>query len=297
MLAPLILLVVTLVFTYLISQYMETLGRMGKDLHKPYEVALPESCGIGFVLPYLAFLLWVQEFFFSLTLGLISLIGLCDDFRGLSQTKKVLFSFLAGIPLIFSVESTTLNVVFFSTDLSYLYYLLVPLGIAAAANATNILAGFNGEAVGSGIIASTALAISLAVSGSDPVLILPFIAALAGFFVFNIYPSRVFPGDVGTLTIGAVIAGIGILGKVEIIAALCIVPQILEFFLKLRIRFSGKTYGPTKIENGILVPPPYLSVANLLTSHFRLTEKKLVLLIWIISAIFGVFAVFLSLFY
>ncbi|MEA1993658.1 MAG: hypothetical protein U9N35_04605 [Euryarchaeota archaeon] len=286
-----------LVLTYLTARYMRSIGRVGRDLHKPYTVHIPESCGIAFIIPYMIFLLYLQEFYFFLTLGFITLIGIYDDFKGIPQLLKVFLCFLAGMPLIFSVESTVISFLFFSIDFSYLYYLLVPIGITAAANSTNILAGFNGEAIGSGIIAGTALALSLSVIGKDPEMAVPFIAVLLAFLVFNGYPSRVFPGDAGTLAIGGVIAGIGILTKMEFIAAVCLFPQILEFFLKLRIGFSGKSYGPTKIENGVLVPPPYLSIANFLTSHLRLNEKRLILLIWSISAIFGCAAVFLSFFY
>ena len=287
----------TLILTYLTAKYMESIGRMGKDIHKPYDIWLPESCGIAFIIPYMIFLLYIREFYFFMTLGLIALIGFYDDFRGISHRKKVVLCFLAGIPLIFSVENRGITFILCELDFSYLYYILVPVGIAAAANATNILAGFNGEPVGSGIIASTALAVSMIVIGKDHSIILPFIAVLTAFLIFNKYPSKVFPGDAGTLGIGCVIAGIGILNKVEFIAAVCLFPQILEFFLKLRVRFSGKSYGATKIKNGILVPPKYLSVANFLTSHFRLNEKKLILLIWTISAIFGGIAVCLSFFY
>lgn len=287
----------TLILTYLIGKYMRSIGRVGKDLHKPYDVYLPESCGIAFIIPYMVFLLYVHEFYFFITLGLICLTGLYDDFRGISHRNKVILCFLAGIPLIFSVENRGINFIVSEINFSYLYYILIPIGITAAANSTNILAGFNGEAVGSGIIASSALAISIIVIGEDYSIILPFIASLIAFLLFNKYPSKVFPGDAGTLGIGCVIAGIGILYKMEFIAAVCLFPQILEFLLKLKVRFSGKSYGPTKIENGVLVPPKYLSVANFLTSHFHLDEKKLVLYIWTISATFGSIAVCLSFFY
>ncbi len=292
-----IIFISTLILTYLTAKYMKSIGRIGKDLHKPYDVYLPESCGIAFIIPYMVFLLYVREFYFFITLGLIGLTGLYDDFKGISHRNKVILCFLAGIPLIFSVENRGINFILFEIDFSYLYYILIPIGITAAANSTNILAGFNGEAIGSGIIASSALAISIIVIGKDYSIIIPFIASLIAFLFFNKYPSKVFPGDAGTLGIGCVIAGIGILYKMEFIAAVCLFPQILEFLLKLKVRFSGKSYGPTKIESGVLVPPKYISVANFLTSHFRLDEKKLVLFIWAISAIFGGIAVCLSFFY
>lgn len=286
-----------LVLTSLTARYMRSIGRLGKDLHKPYEVYLPESCGIGFIIPYMVFLFYIHEFYFLATVVFISLIGIYDDFRGISHKQKVILCFLAGIPLIFSVQDTTIDFISFKLNLSYAYYLIVPLGITAASNATNILAGFNGEAVGSGIIASTALSVSMAVIGKDYSILLPFIASMMGFLILNMYPSKVFPGDVGTLTMGSIIAGVAVLYKMEFIAAVCLFPQILEFFLKLRVRFSGKSYGHTRIENGVLVPPPYLSLANFFTSHFRLNEKKLVLLIWTFSAVCGAFAVLLSFFY
>ncbi|HII96032.1 MAG TPA: UDP-N-acetylglucosamine--dolichyl-phosphate N-acetylglucosaminephosphotransferase, partial [Candidatus Methanofastidiosum sp.] len=115
------------------------------------------------------------------------------------------------------------------------------------------------------------------------------------FLIFNKYPAKIFPGDIGTLIVGAIIASFSIIKHIEIIGVILLLPQIMEFLFKSMKRFGGKKYGPTKVDNkGILYPQKYLSVANLLTSHFKLTEKSLVLIIWLIGAIFGIMAIIIT---
>lgn len=127
--------------------------------------------------------------------------------------------------------------------------------------------------------------------------LLTFTMAFLAFLMYNKYPAKIFPGDTGTLIIGAVIASFSIIKKIEIIGVILLLPQILEFLFKSIRRFGNKKYGPTRVDKeGILHPQNFISVANLLTSHLKLTEKKLVLLIWFIGAFFGAMAIILTYF-
>jgi len=278
-------------------------GIMGIDVHKEEKPSIPEMGGVAIFAGYAIGI--CAAFSYSgdkrILLSLISvstmfLIGVIDDRRTLSQKKKFTLSFLAGIPFLFSILDTRIDFLLFSIDFGVVYYLLVFVGIVAASNATNLLAGFNGEEAGCGILASLSLIIASLFLHRDivPSLLAPIFASLFAFFYFNRYPSRLFCGDCGSLIIGASIASSVIFGKMELLGAIAIAPAIVEFFLKLPIRFSGKIMGATAVRNGILFPPPYLSVANILTSHLRLTERKLVYVIFLFQVFFGLLVVILS---
>jgi UDP-N-acetylglucosamine--dolichyl-phosphate N-acetylglucosaminephosphotransferase len=69
------------------------------------------------------------------------------------------------------------------------------------------------------------------------------------FYKYHKIPSKIFPGDSGVLTLGAMYGAIAIVGGVEIIAAVALLPTIINSFLFLS---SVKRKG-TKLSMGIPV--------------------------------------------
>ena len=53
------------------------------------------------------------------------------------------------------------------------------------------------------------------------------------FYKYHKFPSRIFPGDSGAITFGAAYGAIAIIGQVEVIAAVAILPAIINSFLFL----------------------------------------------------------------
>ena len=276
----------------------------GRDVHKPIALDIPEMGGISYVVSLT--LVWVAAFFLlgnleyaavTCVLLLSAALGAYDDLKGMSQMKKLAVSMVLGVPLLFLVTDTTINLVVVTVDFSWVYYILVIAGVSACSNATNILAGFNGEEAGMGAIAAFSLAVCCLILGIEQsqLILATLCFSLLAFLLFNMYPAHIFPGDTGTLPIGAVIASSVILGKMELLGVIALLPAITEFFLKLKIRFSGKSYGPTRVVRGRLHPPPYLSVANILSRTFSLTEKTLVTMLWILGGTCGLISVLMSL--
>lgn len=111
--------------------------------------------------------------------------------------------------------------------------LLVPIGVfvmVGASNAYNLTDGLDGLAGGTGAIAFYALAgaaVLMAVFGSgDPILawttgVLGVAAsgALVGFLYWNRHPARVFMGDTGSLSLGALLGFMAVLGRLELVLA------------------------------------------------------------------------------
>jgi UDP-N-acetylglucosamine--dolichyl-phosphate N-acetylglucosaminephosphotransferase len=53
------------------------------------------------------------------------------------------------------------------------------------------------------------------------------------FYKYHKFPSKIFPGDSGALTLGAMYGAIAIVGQVEVVAAIALGPAIINSFLFL----------------------------------------------------------------
>lgn len=232
---------------------------VGKDIHKKDKRKVAEAGGIivllgtSFgILVYIALNTFIfnnkgenlVSIFALLSVLLISaIVGLMDDLlgwkKGLSKKVRLLIILFTAVPLmvvgagIFKMSLPIFGTVY----LGILYPLFViPFGIVGATTTFNFLAGYNGLEARQGILILSALAIVTYLVGKPwlSVIALIMVASLIAFYFFNKYPSKVFPGDVLTYSIGAMIATIAILGNIEKIAILFFIPYIIEVILKLR---------------------------------------------------------------
>ena len=175
---------------------------------------------------------------------ILAMIGIIDDLfgwrhGGLSIRMRLILAFMASIPLVvINAGNASMNVPFLGVvNFGILYPLLIiPIGIAGATTTYNFLAGFNGLEAGQGIIILSFLSFVAYKTGTLWLALvgLIMVAALLGFYLYNKYPAKVFPGDAITWTIGALIAGMAILGNFEKIAVFVFIPYIIETGLKLR---------------------------------------------------------------
>jgi UDP-N-acetylglucosamine--dolichyl-phosphate N-acetylglucosaminephosphotransferase len=190
-----------------------------------------------------------------------------------------------------------MNIPFIGRVNFWVFYpmVLVPLGVTGAANAVNMLAGFNGLEVGMGLVAMGSLAVIAASLGATTslVLLLAGIGSLLGILYFNWYPARVFVGDVGTLSIGAIIAASVIVGNFEAAGIIVIIPYAIDFLFKAAHRFPSKGWWG-EYYDGKLYCPNHRPV-SLCQWIMKLTggihERNLVLTLIGIEAIFGLIAI------
>jgi UDP-N-acetylglucosamine--dolichyl-phosphate N-acetylglucosaminephosphotransferase len=59
------------------------------------------------------------------------------------------------------------------------------------------------------------------------------LAAMLAFYYFNRFPSKVFSGDTGSLSVGAALGAIAIMGRIEAVAIVALIPQIMNSFYGL----------------------------------------------------------------
>lgn len=196
---------------------------------------------------------FIEGFALIATILIAGLIGLVDDFfgwakGGLSARMRVFLMLIASIPLmVINAGTSQVSIPFFgSANIGILYAsLVIPIGIIGASTTFNFLAGYNGLEAGQGILILSALAVFSWITGTGwlSIVALCMIAALFAFLLFNRYPAKVFPGDVLTYPVGALIAVMAILGNYEYFAIFIFIPYILEVILKLRGNLKVQSFG------------------------------------------------------
>jgi len=307
---------VAFLITYLTTPILmkEMIARkvIGVDVHKLTKPVCAEMGGVavflGFAGAFCLITLLLHDLSFGLigaflTILLVGLVGVVDDLFTLRQRYKVILTALSGIPLILA-NTGRFQIWFPYTGWIYFghfFWLLIPLGVAAASNLTNMLAGFNGLEAGIGAISCCALGILCAALGRWDAASLAFslFAASVAFLKYNWYPAKIFPGDTGTLIFGGAIASISILGQVETAAIIILVPAAIDFILKMvsKSPFSHRRiYGDTVVMNDeTLIPAPYPALCHAFMKVERLGERDLVLALLIMEALYCILGVVLIL--
>jgi len=155
----------------------------------------------------------LQEFKYIVAcIIILFFIGVKDDIIGTAPVKKLLahmivafiLVIMAGIKItsmhgLFGLDYTFPN--YASTFLTIFVYIVI-------VNALNLIDGVDGLAAGIGFLAGTFFGTWFVLVGNLPLALLSFIlsGALLGFLVFNFSPAKIFMGDSGSLTIGAIIS-------------------------------------------------------------------------------------------
>lgn len=274
---------------------------VGKDIHKLSKPEVAEMGGIGILLGFAISIMvgvylcpqWQSQLTITLIVILLTgIIGMVDDLIMLSSKEKLVLLWIAGLPIMWVTPP----------NVGIVYMLLIPVAVSIASNLTNMLAGLNGIETGLGIIAMTSLTLSCIIMNKYDVAIISFsmLGALAAFLFYNKYPANVFPGDVGTLIIGACIAIIAFIGRVKIIALIVLIPNIIDGLLKFYSAgvMERQNFKPTEVnEQGQLVVPA-TGFNSLIRSILKkpMKEKQVVYIIWTIGLIFGLLGILVAYF-
>lgn len=210
--------------------------------------------------------------------------GVLDDLIVLRQRFKAFIPFAFAAPLALYVSDFVVAFPLVgSVDFGWVYPLvLVPLGVATASNGFNMLEGFNGLGTGLGLVLAGALSVIAILENELATLALtfPLIGALGGFLWFNVYPSRVFPGDTMTLFVGAILGAGIIVGKLEVWGGLLLVPHVVEFFLKLSSGFKAETFATGRTGDRLHYVGPVHSLTHVVMKKLDVSESRLVLTFW-----------------
>ena len=165
------------------------------------------------------------------------IVGLIDDRKTMGGWFKPLaLAFCAAPILLLGAYDSNLDFPLFgSVKIPLLYTALVVFMIPIMGNTINSIDVLNGVASGFTTIASFALSICLFILQNYEVGIICLCLSFASlaFYKYHKFPSKIFPGDSGAITFGAAYGAIAIIGGVEVIAAIAILPAIINSFLFL----------------------------------------------------------------
>ena len=165
------------------------------------------------------------------------IVGLIDDKKTMGGWfKPVALAFCSAPILLLGAYDSNLAFPLFGTvQIPLLYMALVVFMIPIMGNTINSIDVLNGVASGFMTIASFALSACLFIIQNYEVGIICLCLAFSSlaFYKYHKFPSKIFPGDSGAITFGVAYGGIAIIGGVEVIAAIAILPAIINSFLFL----------------------------------------------------------------
>jgi len=215
-----------------------------KDVNKKEDVMVVRPGGpailagiIASELVLYAFLQMNEILAILITTSAACVIGYVDDRKVMGGWFKPLALAIAVIPIIaLGTYNTDLAFPLFGTvKIPVLYLVLVIFMIPITGNTINSIDVLNGVASGFMVIASFSLSICLFIVQNYEIAIvsLPLGFVSLAFYKYHKVPSKIFPGDSGALTLGAMYGAIAIVGGVEIIAAVALLPAVINSFLFL----------------------------------------------------------------
>ncbi len=235
---------VVFVTTPPLIKFLEKRNMAVKDVNKKEDVMVVRPGGPSIILGIIvseivlyAFLQLNEIIAIIITTTAAFAIGYVDDRKVMGGWFKPVALAIAAIPIIiFGAYETDLEFPLFGdVQIPVLYLGLIILMIPITGNTINSIDVLNGVASGFMVIASFSLSICLFIVQNYEIAIvsLPLGFVSLAFYKYHKIPSRIFPGDSGALTLGAMYGSIAIIGGVEIIAAVALLPAVINSFLFL----------------------------------------------------------------
>ncbi len=320
-------LLVAFIVTFLIMPFvirsMKRRGIVGIDVHKINKPEIAEMGGLGllFGVTIAGLVLFLGSgligfglfdfriLVFLAVLLIAGLIGVIDDLKSLGPKVKPILTMIACLPILLFTWFLGTTPPFLpayvpapylpflgATRLTIVYPLiLIPLAIAITSNAVNMSDVFNGVMPLTTTIMFVALLIAslfmMAIGISEAGLGFMFcsimIGSLLAYYYYNRNPARVFAGDTGSLLVGAAIGAVAIMGRLEIIAIVALLPAIMNAFYSL-VSIGGllerrqMRARPTVFqEDGTLSassdPKAPITLTRLIVARGSLTEQQITL--------------------
>jgi UDP-N-acetylglucosamine--dolichyl-phosphate N-acetylglucosaminephosphotransferase len=185
------------------------------DAHKPEKPQVPRPAGPVIMISIAA--AEIVLFFLTMNIAVFAIL------------LTTAIAFIGG------VYGESLNLIFGRAYIPLLYIPFIFVIIPITGNTINSIDVLNGVASSFLIIATIPLLVSIAIFGSREVFLaaLPLLFATLAFYKYHKFPSRIFPGDSGTLLLGAMYGAVAIAGSSEIIGVIALLPAVMNSFLFL----------------------------------------------------------------
>ncbi len=308
--------VVAFFTVYLITppliQYLQKRNFTVQDVNKKETVMVSRPGGISIVVGIIASeiilyaFLQLNEILAVLITSILAFaIGYVDDRKVMGGWFKPIALAFAATPIIFlgAYDSNLAFPLFGEVQIPILYLGIIIVLIPITGNTINSIDVLNGVASGFMVIASFSLSIALFILENYEMAIvsLPLGLISLAFYKYHKNPSKIFPGDSGALALGVMYGAIAIVGQVEIVAAVALLPAVINSFLFLasmrRIvehrQIKGKPVEHTedfklKATNDTTAP---ITLVRLILAKGPLTEKQVSTQIFKLATFSGILAI------
>lgn len=191
------------------------------------------------------------------------LIGFADDYikvvkkrnLGLTEIQKLIGQFIITAVFCYYIMKVsglgTSTIIPFTggMEVTMPWWLFVPfvfIVMIGTVNGSNFTDGLDGLATSVTIIIAVFFTMVSIGSGMEPISA-AFVGALLGFFLYNVYPARVFMGDTGSLALGGYVAAIAFMLKMPlmiVIVAFIYLIEVISVILQVAwFKYTKKKYG------------------------------------------------------
>lgn len=229
-----------------------------------------------------------------------SIIGFIDDYlivikknnQGISAKSKMFFQIIWSALYFFVFldkgMSSNVNLFGLTINLKWGYGILILLMLVSSSNAVNLSDGLDGLASGLLVIASLAVIVLAAYQKNNSLLIFSIclLGALFAFLCYNFNPAKVFMGNTGSLALGATLANMFILLKMEVLLIVVGFVFVLE---ALSVILQVSYFKLTKGKRIFKMAP--------LHHHFELKgykEVEVVMLFWFLGILCATIGIILG---
>ena len=220
---------ISLTVTWVILYYVRLLDQPNE--RSSHDLATPKCGGVGIVSSFLMGIIVAPVWYgkgltgnglpYSLVLPLffVSLVSLGDDIRELSPYLRLSVQVVASLAFLGMVGIFSGGA--FQGFLGF--FLMLGAGavslvwLVGMANLYNFMDGIDGIAAGQGLVVAMFFALVQYIQGDAVVAYLALVLATGclGFLAFNFPPAKVFMGDVGSVSIGFILACLGLMALVR----------------------------------------------------------------------------------
>ena len=285
----------------LLIKYLHKKNLAVRDIHKKGEVMVVRPAGPALIVGVITSEIVLYAFFqlneilaILITTIIAFLVGYVDDRKGMGGWWKPIGLAVAALPIIFlgAYDSDLAFPLFGEVQIPILYLAIIIFMIVITGNTINSIDVANGIASGFMVIASFSLSVALIILQNYEIAIvsLPLGFISLACYKYHKIPSKIFPGDSGALTLGAMYGAIAIVGQVEVIAAVALLPAVLNSFLFLAtvkkiVEHKELSEKPVELTEDFKLKATKnkkarISLVRLIVAKTELSEKEVAIVIF-----------------
>lgn len=298
--------VIALVVSYALTPSVKKLAiKIGAvdrpNARKVHTHVIPRLGGLAIYIGFMAAVLFcvpLQHELVGMLLGCTAIVavGIWDDIYNIPAKVKLVGQILAAcIPIAFGIQIEWLTNPF--GDIIVLPELIaIPVTIfwiIGFTNTVNLIDGLDGLAAGVAFIASISMfLLAYNLNQFLPALVIVSMAGAAlGFLQYNFNPAKIFMGDTGSMLLGYTLSVAAVLGLVKTAATVALVVPIIALGLPI----LDTTFAIIRRKmSGVPIFQPDKGHLHHRLLALGMTQKQAVLIMYFVSMILGIVALFVA---